>query len=317
MFLWKREWVGFCRRRTSRSSAPSRSGGSPKTRIAPDSRRRARSASSVGLPTLTSGILTLYATPGRKGYAARRSVSWPRRLMGPARVPGAYLTTRTFSIVTRPFPTISSRIGSRRSTRSLESTISITTGRSSDSRRRSAVRSYGGLHRHSGAGDGCLSTFLPRSHVAALLGCRLIDHRSHRREFETRDLPVDLHRNRVNLPLERGVVLHHELRGERLVRERHVHDRSGMSLRRSEIDQAAVRQEMDPPAVGELELLDEFPDMTARFGQRLESRYLDFDVEVSGIADHCPVLHGAEVLIPEDRLVSGDRHEEVADRRRL
>ena len=55
------------------------------------------------------------------------------------RLPGEYFSTRAFSSVTRPSLTISSRIGISRSTCSSVSTTSITTGRSSESRRRWVV----------------------------------------------------------------------------------------------------------------------------------------------------------------------------------
>src|SRR5207247_3347572 len=73
---------------------------------------------------------------------------------------------------------------------------------------------------------------IPGCEVTLLLGGERVDGHAHRRELEPRDLPVELGRDAMHVLAERRGLLHHVLRGERLVGERHVHHAGGVAFRR-------------------------------------------------------------------------------------
>src|SRR5689334_5310080 len=99
--------------------------------------------------------------------------------------------------------------------------------------------------------------FVPGREVARLLLRQRVDGDAHRLELEPRDLPVDLRRHRIDLAIELARVARRILERERLVREGHVHHERRMPLGGGEVDEPAVGDEVQPPPVGERELLDE------------------------------------------------------------
>ena len=112
-------------------------------------------------------------------------------------------------------------------------------------------------------------------------------------------------------------MLHRVLGRERLVREAHVHDDRRMALGGGDVDEPALGEQEDPPAVGELELLDEVARLARLGGERAQRRDVDLDVEVARVADDRAVLHHLEVLARDHVLVAGRRAEDVADLRGL
>src|SRR5581483_4850383 len=82
-----------------------------------------------------------------------------------------------------------------------------------------------------------LGSFAPRRHVLHLLRRRRVDRNAERGELELRDFLVDVLGDRVDLLLERLVVLR-EVRGRhRLVGERHVHHGGGVAFAGGEVDE--------------------------------------------------------------------------------
>ena len=160
-------------------------------------------------------------------------------------------------------------------------------------------------------------SLVPRGEVLRLLLGELVDLDAHRLELQPRDLLVDLLRHDVDLPLEVAGVLHRVLGRERLVRERHVHHERGMALGGGEVDEPAVGDEVEPPPVGERELLDELARLARLRRERLQRRDVDLDVEVAGVGEDRAVLHPLQVLARDDVLVAGRRAEDVADLRGL
>src|SRR5215204_3667261 len=107
-----------------------------------------------------------------------------------------------------------------------------------------------------------LRPLVPRGKVLLLLRCQHVLLDAHRVELQACDLAVDVLGHVVHLPLEGGGVLDDELGRERLVREGHVHDLCWVTFGGSEIDEAAVCEEVELPTVGERELLDELSRLT-------------------------------------------------------
>src|SRR5919197_4285397 len=141
-----------------------------------------------------------------------------------------------------------------------------------------------------------LGAVTPGRQVRLLLARERVDLDADRGELEPGDLEVDLARHHVDLSLERLALLHHELGGERLVGEAHVHDGGRMPLRRRQVDEAPFAEHEYAATAAELEFLDERPhDLAAvrQLGERLE---VDLDVEVAGVAYDGAVLQACEVL---------------------
>ena len=147
-----------------------------------------------------------------------------------------------------------------------------------------------------------------------MLGRELVDLHVHRSELEARDLAIDLDRDRVDLLLERRVVLHHPFHRERLVRERHVHHGGRVTLGGGEVHEPALAEEVDPASVGERVLVDELAEAANAPRRQLAERALvDLDVEVSAVGEDRAVLHQLEVLASDHARVAGHGDEQVAD----
>src|SRR6185295_3566174 len=85
-----------------------------------------------------------------------------------------------------------------------------------------------------------------------------------------------------------------------------------MTLCRREIDEPSLCDQVDPPSVLQLELLDEFPRSARLLRHLAESRDLDLDVEVTRVREDSSVLHLPHVLASDHRLVAGGSAEDVA-----
>src|SRR5207248_5920918 len=106
---------------------------------------------------------------------------------------------------------------------------------------------------------------------------------------------------------------HHELGAQRLVGEGHVHYARRVALGRGQVDQAALTQQVDAPAVIEYELLDVLAHLAALLGHRLQRRNVDLHVEVAGVGYDRAVLHQLEIFLVEHVDIAGDRAEDVTD----
>src|SRR5258707_4753424 len=72
---------------------------------------------------------------------------------------------------------------------------------------------------------GLLCPFAPARQVVFLLDGQPVDLDAHGLELHLGDLFIKRFRHRIDLFLERGVILHHVLGGQRLVGETHIHHR--------------------------------------------------------------------------------------------
>ena len=102
------------------------------------------------------------------------------------------------------------------------------------------------------------------------------------------------------------------LRAERLVGEAHVHDRGRMPLGGAEVDQPALGDEVEPLAA-EVELLDVLADLAdVALGHGPQRGEVQLGIEVARVGHDRAVVHGLEVLAPEDVDVAGRGDEQVA-----
>ena len=103
-----------------------------------------------------------------------------------------------------------------------------------------------------------------------------------------------------------------------LQREGHVHHRRRVSLGGGQVDHPATREQVEPPAVGELVLIDEgaHPACGAG-GDRTQLVEIELDVEVAGVGQQRAVLHALEMLAPEDPSGTGHGDKDVPSLGRL
>src|SRR5579872_4654862 len=155
----------------------------------------------------------------------------------------------------------------------------------------------------------------PRRQVLLLLVGQHVDVRAECGELEAGNLAIDALRYTVHVARQARSLLYQILRGQRLVREAHVHDAGRVSFGGGQIDQTPLPQQEYPVAADHI-LLDERPDR-ARLaaGELFERRDVHFDVEVAGIADHRAILHRREVLGADDARVARERADDIGDRR--
>ena len=108
------------------------------------------------------------------------------------------------------------------------------------------------------------------------------------------------------------------LDAQRLQREGDVHHRGRMALGGGQVDDAAVGQQVEAPAVGEAVLArpGDAPRGRRRLGQLGQLGEVELDVEVAGVGQQRAVLHPLEVLAAQDPARAGDGDEQVARARR-
>ena len=97
--------------------------------------------------------------------------------------------------------------------------------------------------------------------------------------------------------------------GEGLVGEGGAHHVRGVAGAAAEVDQAALGEQDDPLAVGEDDVIDLRLDLLP--GVVLERRHVDLVVEVADVADDGLILHLGHVVVRDDLVVAGGRHEDV------
>ena len=92
---------------------------------------------------------------------------------------------------------------------------------------------------------------------------QLIDPDTHRKKFDPSNFLINLKRNGIDSFPQGSMVLHQIFRGKGLVRKTHIHDTGGMALRRSEIDQSPLSQQIDTSPLFQLKLLHEITNFSA------------------------------------------------------
>src|SRR5690242_16767965 len=163
-----------------------------------------------------------------------------------------------------------------------------------------------------------LRAFVPGYEILLLFGRQHVDGNAEGREFQTRDFLVDLFGNADDRRRQRAAPADEILGGERLIRERHVHDGRRMAFRGGEIDETAFTEQTDRAAVADVVFVDELSWLRfLAFGEPFQRLDVDLDVEVPAVRDERPALHRQEVLLAQDARVARDRDEDVAARRRL
>src|SRR3954453_22228859 len=146
--------------------------------------------------------------------------------------------------------------------------------------------------------------------VGGLLGAQLGQLRAERVEVQPGDLLVEVLGQHVDLVLV-GVVLREQLDlGDRLVRERVGHHERRVAGRVAEVQQAALAEQDDRVAVGEVPLVDLRLDVLA-LGDLLQAGDVDLVVEVADVPDDRLVLHPPHLLGGDDVAVARRGDEDV------
>src|SRR2546422_2299962 len=140
-----------------------------------------------------------------------------------------------------------------------------------------------------------LGAKVPRGQVFPLFRGQRVDPHPHRLQLQAGDLAIQFPWNAVYVPAEPCPLLHHVLRRQSLVRERHVHHARRVPLRRREVHQPSVGEHIHPlPA--EPPLLHQFAHPPGALGRPPQRVQVDLHVEVPRVRDDRAVLHGPHVL---------------------
>src|SRR5262249_39085373 len=107
------------------------------------------------------------------------------------------------------------------------------------------------------AGGAALRPRLPGAEVLLLLWGQGVNGDAHRQQLEPCDLMVNRGWDGIDLRLQTLGVAQHVLSAQRLIGEAHVHHAGRVSLRRREVDEAPLGQQVHMTAVLEGVLLDE------------------------------------------------------------
>ena len=100
---------------------------------------------------------------------------------------------------------------------------------------------------------------------------------------------------------------------ERLHGEGEVHDLDRVTVGRGDVHERALREKVDPPAVGE-HVLGDVAARLALFDRELRKRgHVDLVGVVARVGEERPIFHDLEVLPPEDPDRAGAGQEDVAD----
>src|SRR5712672_570881 len=156
---------------------------------------------------------------------------------------------------------------------------------------------------------GELRPLVPGGEVVFLFGGELIEAVAHGIELEARDFLVEVFGDNVHLRLEILIVRAQVFGGERLVGEAHVHHGSGMAFGGGKIDEAPFGEQIDLAAILHLVFIHHRTHFALASGQFFQSRDINLDVEVAGVADDRSALHFLEVLAANDALVA--RHGDI------
>src|SRR5207302_779083 len=111
-----------------------------------------------------------------------------------------------------------------------------------------------------------LGAKVPRGQVFPLFRGQRVDPHPHRLQLQAGDLAIQFPWNPVHVPAEPRPLLHHVLRRQRLVRERHVHHARRVPLRRRQVHESPVREHVQPLPV-EPPLLHQFAHPRGALGR--------------------------------------------------
>lgn len=101
--------------------------------------------------------------------------------------------------------------------------------------------------------------------------------------------------------------------GEDLVGEGAAHDERGVASGTTQVDETALSEEDDVVAVGKLEAVDLWLDVDNVLSVSLEPGDVDFNVEVTNVADDSIVFHLLEVFSGQDVTASSGGDEDLTD----
>ena len=119
-------------------------------------------------------------------------------------------------------------------------------------------------------------------------------------------------RHAVHLRLQFARIFDHPFGRQSLGGEAHVHHGRRVSLGRCQVDQPALSQQVDAPAVRQRELVHVLAHAFAFADGHLPQPVdVDFHVEMAGIGQDRAVFHLHHVLGPDDVVVAGERAEQV------
>src|SRR5436309_11193984 len=147
--------------------------------------------------------------------------------------------------------------------------------------------------------------FAPRVEVRALLLREPIDLDAEAVEFEPSDLQVQVLRDGIHARLQLRRMLGQVAGADGLDREAHVHDLDGVALPGRDIQETALRDQVDPLAVREDVFLDELPGPPLRFREALEVGLRDFVVKMARVPEDHLVFQPRKMRRGHDVLASG------------
>ena len=101
------------------------------------------------------------------------------------------------------------------------------------------------------------------------------------------------------------MVFHQILGRQCLVGKGHIHHRCGMPFGSRQINETALRQEIDVATVGQKIFLEVLSNRSLLFAQGFQTGDIELDVEMPGVGHHGTVEHDLEVLPANDILVPG------------
>lgn len=110
----------------------------------------------------------------------------------------------------------------------------------------------------------------------------------------------------------RGVVGPESNLSENLVGEGARHDERGVTMGASEVDETSLSKEDDVSAAGHGVSVDLSLDVDDLFGGLLEPSDIDFDIEVTNVADNGILLHDAEVVTSDDVSAASGGNEDLS-----
>ena len=141
-----------------------------------------------------------------------------------------------------------------------------------------------------------LGSHFPRGKILFLLSCQGVNFNAQRCEFELGYFDINLGGNDINFLFQFARIFCHEFSAQRLIRKGHVHNTGGMSFRRRQIDEAPFAQEIDFFAALKRVLSDKGANLAFFHGDFFQSWDVNFDVEMTGIANDSAILHFNEVF---------------------
>src|SRR5699024_8266575 len=134
----------------------------------------------------------------------------------------------------------------------------------------------------------------------------------HGGQLHPADLIVDGVGHVVHLLFQVVPVAHQPLQRQGLDGEGHIHDLGGRSVAGGQIDQTALADDVEDPAVGEGVAHDIVPADLLRHGHFSQGGHVHLAVKVPGVGEEGVMLHDGEMFGGDDVLAAGDGDEDVA-----